>query len=386
MRGFRLKYDKWLHDSPLVTKGVTSAILFGVGDRIAQRIEGSETDDNGDKDDSADRHGLKRTARMVLWGGVLFAPIGHAWYNFLEKAVRGTTRAAVAKKIAADQLLFSPPLSLTFFTYAGVSEGKPLREAVETAVAKLPPTLAVNWTVWPLVHVCTFGFVPLEYRILFINLMRRIGELYHFWLHEAPLLTKIITAATLFGTGDRIAQRLEAKVLPHSPFEEGIWSEQSPHNEKADERSRLVSTSTARTLRMMIWGGLFAAPIMHHWFHLIERAIPGTGKLVVAKKVAADMLIIAPSTSLAFFTVTKTMEGDPVRDAFAVAKAKLPPTLLADYMLWPAANAIIFGVVPLHYRTPLTHCVSLVWSTFLSEMASHEPLRLTAPWGSDQLL
>ncbi|OWY94510.1 hypothetical protein PHMEG_00035730, partial [Phytophthora megakarya] len=140
------------------------------------------------------------------------------------------------------------------------------------------------------------------------------------------------------------------------------------------------SASMTRTLWMMVWGGLFAAPIMHTWFHVIERVIPGTGKLAVAKKVAADMMIIAPGTSLAFFTVTKCMEGEPVHESFEVAKAKLPPTLLADYMLWPAANAIIFGLVPLHYRTPFTHCVSLVWSTFLSEMASHEPLKLTTPW------
>ncbi|KAG7399200.1 hypothetical protein PHYBOEH_009366 [Phytophthora boehmeriae] len=168
MRGFRLKYDKWLRDSPLVTKGVTSAILFGVGDRLAQRIESSGTEDD-DKDDSADRHGIKRTVRMMVWGGVAFAPLGHAWYNFLERAVRGSRKAVVVKKIAADQLIFTPPVNLAFFTYAGVTEGKPLRESVDSAAAKLPPTLAVNWTVWPLVHICTFGFVPLEYRVLFIN-------------------------------------------------------------------------------------------------------------------------------------------------------------------------------------------------------------------------
>ncbi|KAJ8558588.1 hypothetical protein ON010_g8862 [Phytophthora cinnamomi] len=202
--------------------------------------------------------------------------------------------------------------------------------------------------------------------------MRRVGQLYHYWLHEAPLLTKVLTAATLSGLGDRIAQRLEAS--------SSLAVDPERHTNETD--SALVSASTARTLRMMAWGGLFTAPIMHTWFHLIEHAIPGTGKLVVAKKVAADMMIIAPGTSLAFFTVTKCMEGEPVHESFQTAKAKLPPTLLADYMLWPAANAVIFGLVPLHYRTPLTHCVSLVWSTFLSGMASHAPPKLTTPWST----
>ncbi|KAE8896678.1 hypothetical protein PF003_g19444 [Phytophthora fragariae] len=210
--------------------------------------------------------------------------------------------------------------------------------------------------------------------------MRRISELYHLWLHEAPLLTKVVTAATLFGSGDRIAQRIEAKAPPSSKIFAAVSGDHEPHDSEDD--SKWVSPSTARTLRMMVWGGLFAAPIMHTWFHLIEHALPGASKLVVAKKVAADMMIIAPGTSLAFFTVTKCMEGEPVRESFQTAKAKLPPTLLADYMLWPAANAIIFGLVPLHYRTPLTHCVSLVWSTFLSGMASHDAPKLTTPWST----
>ncbi|KAG6598126.1 Mpv17 protein [Phytophthora cinnamomi] len=204
-------------------------------------------------------------------------------------------------------------------------------------------------------------------------MVRRLWQFYHYWLHEAPLLTKAATAATLFGVGDRIAQRIETE-----EGEDGIAAEEEGH-------AGLVTASTARTLRMMMWGGLFAAPIMHTWFHVVDQVIPGTGRLVVAKKIVADMMVIAPGTSLAFFTVTKSMEGEPVSDAFEVAKLKLPPTLLADYMLWPAANVIIFGLVPLHYRTPLTHCVSLVWSTFLSGMASHEaePLPLYLPSSED---
>ncbi|CAH0483082.1 unnamed protein product [Peronospora belbahrii] len=169
MRGFRLKYDRWLQDSPLLTKGITSAILFGLGDRLAQRVETAETL-HGDESDVEDRYGLERTARMMVWGGLVFGPLGHVWYNFLEKTIQGNSTAAIIKKIAADQLVLAPPLALAFFTYAGSAEGKPLRDTVQSAVTKFRPTLAVNWAVWPLVHVGTFGFVPLQYRVLYINL------------------------------------------------------------------------------------------------------------------------------------------------------------------------------------------------------------------------
>ncbi|KAG7399202.1 hypothetical protein PHYBOEH_009368 [Phytophthora boehmeriae] len=187
--------------------------------------------------------------------------------------------------------------------------------------------------------------------------MRRLGQLYHYWLHEAPLLTKALTAATLSGIGDRIAQRIEATNTERN------------NDSKPDDNS-LVSASTARTLRMVVWGGLFTAPIMHTWFHLIERALPGTGKLVVAKKVVADMVIVAPSMALGFFTVTKSLEGASVSDAFDFAKAKLQPTLSMSYRIWPLANVLVFTVVPFQYRTPFVNCVTLGWSTFLSGMAN----------------
>ncbi|ETM55912.1 hypothetical protein L914_00906 [Phytophthora nicotianae] len=191
--------------------------------------------------------------------------------------------------------------------------------------------------------------------------MRRIGQLYHYWLHEVPLVTKALTAATLSGVGDRIAQRIEASNAPATDVD------QETSRAGNDE---LVSQSTARTLRMMVWGGLFTAPIMHTWFHLIERAIPGTGKVAVAKKVAADMVIVAPAMALGFFTVTKSMEGERLSDAFEIAKTKLYPTMTMNYKVWPVANLMVFTLIPFQYRTPFVNCVSLGWSTYLSGMAS----------------
>uniref|UniRef100_A0AAV1TCC5 Uncharacterized protein n=1 Tax=Peronospora matthiolae TaxID=2874970 RepID=A0AAV1TCC5_9STRA len=173
MRGFRLQYDRWLQHSPLITKAITSAVLFGVGDRLAQRIEPSEpsNSDNSDAEKTIDRLGLHRTARMMVWGGLFFAPFNHAWYNFLEKAVRGNTVLSIGKKIAADQLVATPPLMLAFFTYAGFAEGRSVHDTMQKTAAKLQPTLVANYAVWPLVHVGTFGFVPLHYRVLFINVV-----------------------------------------------------------------------------------------------------------------------------------------------------------------------------------------------------------------------
>lgn len=176
MRSFRVFYDDCLRRQPLLTKCVTSGVLFGVGDRLAQHLEGrkaAEVDEASPADEldagKSPSSDFARTGRMMLYGGLVFPPIAHHWYNWIERLAPGSAAMAVARKIAMDQLIFAPGITTTFFTVSQSLEGKSLREALAVAREKVPPTLKVNYMVWPLVHVFTFNFVPLQYRILYIN-------------------------------------------------------------------------------------------------------------------------------------------------------------------------------------------------------------------------
>ena len=71
--------------------------------------------------------------------------------------------------MALDQLLWTPPLTVAFFSWQHYFSGQQVTQAVESAVDKLLPTLKYNWTVWPLIHVVTFAAIPLEYRMLWVN-------------------------------------------------------------------------------------------------------------------------------------------------------------------------------------------------------------------------
>jgi len=51
--------------------------------------------------------------------------------------------------------------------------------------------------------------------------------------------------------------------------------------------------------------------------------------------------------------------------AFQVS-ADLWPTMLANWKIWPAANALSFAVVPLQYRVLFSNMVALVWNIYLS--------------------
>ncbi|EGZ20817.1 hypothetical protein PHYSODRAFT_388185, partial [Phytophthora sojae] len=83
-------------------------------------------------------------------------------------------------------------------------------------------------------------------------------------------------------------------------------------------------------------------------------------------KVVADMVFVAPQMPIWFYTSTGLMAGRTLQEAFDDSIEKQPMTLMANYMLWPAANSITYGVMPLEYRLLFANCVHLGWASFLS--------------------
>lgn len=67
-------------------------------------------------------------------------------------------------------------------------------------------------------------------------------------------------------------------------------------------------------------------------------------------KTALDQLFMAPLGIAMFFFSVNMLEGNKPAAAAQVASEKFRPVLLANYMLWPAANLINFALVPPEQR------------------------------------
>lgn len=74
--------------------------------------------------------------------------------------------------MAVDQCLFAPTNLLMFLSTMSVLEGSDPREKLKRTYA---PTMATNWAVWPWVQAINFKLVPLEHRLLFVNVIA-LGE------------------------------------------------------------------------------------------------------------------------------------------------------------------------------------------------------------------
>lgn len=173
-------YRTALTKRPILTQCLSTSFLFAAGDVIAQKAVERERNDN---DDGSPMHNPYRTLRMALYGGGVFGPLVVHWYKFLQRAVRIPTspNLEIVARVALDQAVFTP-VNLTLFfssmaTMEGVmgDDGKEGLDTRERVRKKLRDNwlqgLRANWTVWPGVQLVNFRFVPLEHRLLVVNLV-----------------------------------------------------------------------------------------------------------------------------------------------------------------------------------------------------------------------
>ena len=80
---------------PMLTKSSTSLAGFCLGDFIAQSAARRQN-----KALAAEPYDVKRTMRLAFYGGCIAGPIGHYWFNFLDKVlIIPNLRTAPAQQI-----------------------------------------------------------------------------------------------------------------------------------------------------------------------------------------------------------------------------------------------------------------------------------------------
>ncbi|KAI9706677.1 MAG: Protein required for ethanol metabolism [Candelina mexicana] len=116
-----------------------------------------------------EKHNLARTGRMALYGGAIFGPAATTWYRFLQsRIVLRNKNAEIVAKVATDQCVFASTNMFVFLSSMAVMEGGDPKEKLESTYTT---ALAKNWLVWPWVQAVNFKLVPLEHRVLVVNIV-----------------------------------------------------------------------------------------------------------------------------------------------------------------------------------------------------------------------
>ncbi|WVQ63172.1 protein SYM1 [Kwoniella botswanensis] len=158
MAGLLGAYSAFLTRRPLIGGMASSAVLFATGDVVAQQL----IEKKGSK------HDFVRTARIVVWGGGIFAPAVTVWFRTLERLPIKSKWPATFARVGLDQFVFAPFVLTGFFHAMTLMEGKTLADARAKWQEAFVPTLKANWMLFIPFQTLNM-FIPLQYRLLAIN-------------------------------------------------------------------------------------------------------------------------------------------------------------------------------------------------------------------------
>jgi len=153
-------YQAKLKTAPLATQAITTAVLFGTGDAMAQHLAEKRGLEN---------HDPKRTLRMMGYGGIIFGPAATKWYGLLTKHVNFASKnGTIVARVACDQLVFAPVNMGLFLSSMAYLEGSSVRDRLSQAYV---PGLTKNFMIWPWVQFVNFKYVPADLRVLVVNVI-----------------------------------------------------------------------------------------------------------------------------------------------------------------------------------------------------------------------
>ena len=91
------------------------------------------------------------------------------WYKVLQNRInfRSQTGTIVAR-VLADQTIFASTNLFVFLSTMAVLEGSDPRAKLKSTYAE---ALKKNWMVWPGVQFVNFRYVPLEHRVMVVNVV-----------------------------------------------------------------------------------------------------------------------------------------------------------------------------------------------------------------------
>ncbi|XP_071143876.1 mitochondrial inner membrane protein Mpv17-like isoform X1 [Mytilus edulis] len=157
---------------PMSTCAVSTGTLMATGDCICQLV--IERTHNYD---------FRRTGRFLGFGLFIGGPIFRVWYKTIDKVFRGTKYAPV-KMVIADQGLFAPVFLPFFLGTMGFLRGETVDEFKNQVKKDFIPVMKANYKVWPAVQICNFMFVPLQHRVLAVNVVSIFWNTYLAWFAE----------------------------------------------------------------------------------------------------------------------------------------------------------------------------------------------------------
>lgn len=121
-------------------------------------------------------------------GTAVFGPLATTWFGFLQRRVRipSSPNMEILARVGLDQTVLAPTNLFVFLSSMAIMEGSDPSKKIETTYWN---ALSKNWMLWPFVQAVNFKFVPLQHRVLVVNVVS-LGMCCSFSNYTCGILTK----------------------------------------------------------------------------------------------------------------------------------------------------------------------------------------------------
>lgn len=154
-----IAYEEALKANPVLAKMVISGIVYSLGDWIAQCYEGKPLLD-------FDR---TRMFRSGLVGFLLHGSLSHYYYQFCEALFPFNAWWVVPAKVAFDQTIWASLWNSIYYLVLGFLRFESPTTIFSELQSTYWPMLTAGWKLWPFAHLITYGVIPVEQRLLWVD-------------------------------------------------------------------------------------------------------------------------------------------------------------------------------------------------------------------------
>ncbi|KAG7372227.1 Mpv17 / PMP22 family protein [Nitzschia inconspicua] len=176
-------------------------------------------------------------------------------------------------------------------------------------------------------------------------------------LDTHPVTTKCISAGLISSVGNILAQK-----ITHLQKEE--------ENELGRELEPF-QLELAQVSRFSLLNMAFVAPVLHHWYQFINRALPGTSLSRVVQRTFWDEFVFSPVYIPIFLGMLWKLEGNSNENIWKMTKSEVPSIIMAEWVTWVPTMLVTFRYVPVKFQVLVINVVGVVWQTFLAYMANN---------------
>ncbi|XP_021285413.1 protein SYM1 [Herrania umbratica] len=159
-----IAYEQALKANPVLAKMAISGIVYSIGDWIAQCYEGKPLFD-------FDR---TRMFRSGLVGFTLHGSLSHYYYQFCEALFPFQDWWVVPAKVVFDQTVWAAIWNSIYYMVLGFLRFESSADIYRELKATFWPMLTAGWKLWPFAHMITYGVIPVEQRLLWVDCVELI--------------------------------------------------------------------------------------------------------------------------------------------------------------------------------------------------------------------